>query len=363
MPTTTNKAIRLPAIGEAAWGSILNSQTFVDIDNIFNASGYLKPSDGGTGLNTSASSGVPSINAGTWAVNNVLTTNRLLYAAASNTITSSANLTYNGTLFDVEQARAADATGIRIGTNSGTGVSADVLSIDFYQRNSTPGTTLSARVAAVAVDAGGFDGGLAFYATQGGTSGERVRIKGSAGVGINQTDPTAQLHVVSGAAGRVAAIISSAATPTADILRVQDNGTNRVVVASTGGIQVGAPTGGDQGTGTINVATNIFKNGTAYNNPHGGFEYAYTGKLVKYSERMVAMGLANYHPLSLEELESYTREHYHFPYLGDNEHLGLFDGSERLLLITEELAVHLFRLHHRIASLESEVAQLRLRVN
>ena len=56
---------------------------------------------GGTAINTSASSGVPSINSGTWAVNNVLTANRILYGAASNTIASSANLAYDGTSFTV----------------------------------------------------------------------------------------------------------------------------------------------------------------------------------------------------------------------------------------------------------------------
>lgn len=333
MPTTTNKAIRLPAIGEAAWGSILNSQTFVDIDNIFNASGYVKPSDGGTGLNTSASSGVPSVNAGTWSVNNVLTANRILYAASGNTITSSANLTFDGTGLSIGTNPAA-AGGIRLPND-----------IDLRGRNAGNTADLSLIFA-----------NTSNRVTVGSDS--SVNIPNSVRIGDSQA-PSAQLHVFSGAAGTVGLIVDTPANPTADILRLQDNGTNRVVVASTGGIQVGAPTGGDQGTGTINVATNIFKNGTAYTNPHGGFEYAYTGKLVKYAGRMAAMGLVDYRPLSLEELEAYTRSHYHFPYLGDDEHLGLFDGSERLLLITEELAVHLFRLHYRIVSLESEVAQLR----
>lgn len=61
----------------------------------------LNASSGGTGLDTSGSSGVPSINAGTWIVNNVLTANQVLYGAAGNTITSNANLTYNGTSFVV----------------------------------------------------------------------------------------------------------------------------------------------------------------------------------------------------------------------------------------------------------------------
>ena len=64
-----------------------------------NLSGYLQvpAAAGGTNLDTHASSGVVSINAGTWTINNVLTTGRLLYAAASNAITSSANLSFSST--------------------------------------------------------------------------------------------------------------------------------------------------------------------------------------------------------------------------------------------------------------------------
>ena len=123
------------------------------------------------------------------------------------------------------------------------------------------------------------------------------------------------------------------------------------------GIQVGAPTGGAKGVGTANFAADIYKNNTAYSNPHGGFEYAYTGKVEKYADRMAAMGLPNYHPLTLSELENYTRENFHFPYLGDEERVGVFGGGERLLLITEELAVHLFRLAHRLEELEKRVAK------
>jgi hypothetical protein len=122
-----------------------------------------------------------------------------------------------------------------------------------------------------------------------------------------------------------------------------------------GGVTIGVPTGGDKGTGSVNVAGDLFKNGTAYTNPHGGFEYAYTGKVERYADRMAAMGLEDYRALSLEDLEAYTREHFHFPYLGDEEGNGLFGGGERLLLITEELAVHLFDLHHQVKNLRSQL--------
>jgi hypothetical protein len=63
-----------------------------------NLSGYLQvpAAAGGTNLDTHASSGVPSINAGTWSINNVLTAGQLLYGAASNAITSSSSLSFSG---------------------------------------------------------------------------------------------------------------------------------------------------------------------------------------------------------------------------------------------------------------------------
>lgn len=61
--------------------------------------GVMSPSIGGTGLDTSASNGVPSINGGSWIINNVLTTNRVLVAAAGNTIASFSSLTYDGSAF------------------------------------------------------------------------------------------------------------------------------------------------------------------------------------------------------------------------------------------------------------------------
>ncbi len=132
-------------------------------------------------------------------------------------------------------------------------------------------------------------------------------------------------------------------------------GTTRISVGPSGGFVVGAPTGGEKGAGTANFAADIYKNNTAYTNPHGGFEYAYTGRVIRYADRMAAMGLPDYKPLGLAELEQYTRKHFHFPYMGDEAENGLFSGGERLLLITEELAVHLFDLARRVERLERSI--------
>lgn len=137
-------------------------------------------------------------------------------------------------------------------------------------------------------------------------------------------------------------------------VRIGDTQMPAAMLDVGGGVVVGltTPTGGDKGNGTINVSGDLYKNGTAYTNPHGGFEFAYTGKLDKYGDRMAAMGLPNYKPLSLADLESYTRKNFHFPYFADDEDNGMFSGGERLLLITEELAVHLFEMNRRVQQLE-----------
>jgi hypothetical protein len=59
------------------------------------------PAEGGTGQNTSAWSGLPTINAGTWTQNNVLTATRVLFGGASNTVASDAGFTFNGTTLGV----------------------------------------------------------------------------------------------------------------------------------------------------------------------------------------------------------------------------------------------------------------------
>lgn len=120
----------------------------------------------------------------------------------------------------------------------------------------------------------------------------------------------------------------------------------------TGGLVLGAPTGGDLGAGWLNVSNGIKKNNTAYTNPHGGFEMGYSGQLVMFKDRMANIGLADYRPLSLDALEDYTRQHFHFPGFEDEANNDYFVGGERHLLITEELAIHLFDMNRRLKALE-----------
>lgn len=135
-----------------------------------------------------------------------------------------------------------------------------------------------------------------------------------------------------------------------------DNGaqTLNMTLFNDGGLVVGSPTGGSKGAGTINVASGIYLNGTAYTNPHGGFEAAYTGKLTLYADRMAKMGLPNYQAMTLNEVEAYTRKHFHFPWMGDDQHNDIFAGGERLLLNVEQLAVGVFGMNHRLESIDEK---------
>lgn len=121
---------------------------------------------------------------------------------------------------------------------------------------------------------------------------------------------------------------------------------DRVIVGL--GIQVGNPTGGDKGTGTINVATDVFKAGTAYTNPDYVFEKFYTGRIVKFVK---SPGAARYTELMpLEKLESFTRKHHHLPRISKAS--GIFERGDMVLEKVEELHLYIFQLNKRIKELE-----------
>jgi hypothetical protein len=167
--------------------------------------GTLSATRGGTGLNTSASSGVPTINSGTWAINNVLTSTRILFAGASNTITSSADLTWSGTVFIASgtsgaggvvdiQARNLDTTGatrLIIGNNTSATIGrnqvfASGFTTDTYRK--ADGLTLECTGAGGCVLAATNASGALFFVA-GGTT-EHMRITTTGLVGIGTTTPS-----------------------------------------------------------------------------------------------------------------------------------------------------------------------------
>jgi hypothetical protein len=120
------------------------------------------------------------------------------------------------------------------------------------------------------------------------------------------------------------------------------------------GIVVGNPTGGDKGTGTINVQTDIWKGLYAYTNPDYVFEQAFTGRIEKYKDNP---GAKDYTPRSLGETEAYAKEHWHLPGIG-KEACGVFAMSDIALEKIEELYLHLFEKDREIRDLKTRIDRL-----
>lgn len=120
------------------------------------------------------------------------------------------------------------------------------------------------------------------------------------------------------------------------------------------GVQVGSPTGGDQGNGTINVQTNIFRNSTAYANPDYALEHWDTGKIEKFKNNKGASEYVGLKPIG--DIEGYMRENYRLP-MPDrfrSEPIGIFDRTDILLEKMEEAWIYISQLHTRVTALESK---------
>lgn len=148
------------------------------------------------------------------------------YFAGAATLAGSNNLFY-------------DSANVRLGVGVGTSPAAPVhVAVDGF------GLAVRITEAAATLDSEfSASGGVAFLGTTtthplelwtDGTT--RVRIETSGVVGINTTTPGAQLDVVSGAAGTVGFIVSSAASPSVNIVTVRQNATAVFQITSAGAI-------------------------------------------------------------------------------------------------------------------------------
>lgn len=116
-----------------------------------------------------------------------------------------------------------------------------------------------------------------------------------------------------------------------------------------GGIVVGAATGGAKGSGTINVASDIYKNNTAYTNPDYAFEKFYSGKIVKFAKNPGASQYAGLLPLPA--LRKYAQLNFALP--GVHEASGMFERNDVLLEKLEEAYLYIFQLSDRVTKLEN----------
>ena len=134
------------------------------------------------------------------------------------------------------------------------------------------------------------------------------------------------------------------------VLQAMVAGTLTSIATFGPGVQVGTPTGGDKGAGTINAAADIYKNNSAYTNPDYVFEYVYKGKVDKYKDSPGAKEYKGLLPLN--ELEAYTKEHLRLPNISDKP-MGAFERSDKALEKIEELTLYIIELNKKIEKLEA----------
>ena len=143
-------------------------------------------------------------------------------------------------------------------------------------------------------------------------------------------------------------------TTGATALTLWTNNGARLTLASDGGLYTGAATGSSKGAGTLNLAADIYKNGTAYSNPDYVLEHWATGKITKFADKE---GAANYPGLMpLAAIRSFVNDNWHLPRFGQRADHGMFSGSDALLASVEEAYLHLFDHEDRIAALERNLA-------
>lgn len=116
------------------------------------------------------------------------------------------------------------------------------------------------------------------------------------------------------------------------------------------GMQVGTPTGGDKGAGTINVSGNVYRNNSAYSNPDYALEKWATGSIIKYKDNDGAKG---YSRLSLDNLEKHIRENWRLPRIPDKP-TGIFTMADIALEKIEELTTYVIELKHEIDELKKD---------
>lgn len=157
------------------------------------------------------------------------------------------------------------------------------------------------------------------------------------------------------AALNVAPIITAGGANVTDLVGI-DVATFAAAATTTRatGLRVAAPTGATTNY-AINVTSgDIYKAGTAYNNPAYVLEHWATGKIVKFADRD---GAAEYQGLrSLSLVETFAREHYELPLLALRPKGGLFDRGDMLLASVEESYLYLFDHESRLQALEKKLA-------
>jgi len=122
-------------------------------------------------------------------------------------------------------------------------------------------------------------------------------------------------------------------------------GSGTTIATFEAGLQIGTPTNGDKGVGTINAAGDIFKNDSAYTNPDYVLEHWVTGKIEKFKNNFGASEYAGLMPLN--EVNFFIQENFKLPGIGDDPK-GMFERGDIILEKLEEIFIHLINHENKI---------------
>ena len=141
---------------------------------------------------------------------------------------------------------------------------------------------------------------------------------------------------------------------TAHVLRAKLGTSGGLMMFDASGV---APTGGDKGPGSINLAEDIYKDNTAFTNPDYVFEHYFKGGISKFKNNA---GASSYTGLkSLAYTRDYAKRHLQLPGVGSTT--GMFARADALLLHVEELYLHLFEMQDTISKLTARIKTLESR--
>jgi hypothetical protein len=115
------------------------------------------------------------------------------------------------------------------------------------------------------------------------------------------------------------------------------------------GLQLGSPTGGDKGSGTLNVATDIYKNNSAYTNPDYVLEHYYRGTVAEFINSPGAREYQGLMPLDVTR--EFMDANLHLPWV-DRGPSGAFGRFDMLLVGQESIMLYVLELEERIRVLE-----------
>lgn len=131
-----------------------------------------------------------------------------------------------------------------------------------------------------------------------------------------------------------------------------------VATTIVGGLVSGSATGGNKGNGTINIASDIYKNNTAYTNPDYVFEAIFTGDVQRFLDNPGAVAFRDEfirngkRLLTIDEDRAFAREHLHLPGIGRGT-AGAFGRADMALREIEVSRAYIWELHDRVSGLEN----------